>query len=704
MNYFSIGAGSTGLIPSAMYGRYSSNMQRPASLEDQQRSCEEAAQEKGGILLPEHIYKDAAMTGTSKVGRNGLEALLKLIRSHDCPFKYVLIDDTSRLGRNLGEVLTMADLAKHHQVGLYFVAQKLDSGDPNFRLMLTVYGMSDEQQIERLKTKVHSGQKGRVLQGLSSGSRCFGYRSVPVANPDMPFATGRAAMSGVKWGIIEEEAAVIRRIFDLFGDGFSMWQITCAFNQQGIRGSRKPRIGNVPNGWNPTLIKNILRRQKYRGISVWNQTHQDKDPETGQVVTRRKKASEHVVVDTPHLRIVTDEQWNRAEARLKELSEKNSAQTLGGLNRAKKKHYLYSGVLFCGVCGEKMRITGGKGREASYECPNYRHKRGCTNALRMREDRLAQQLTDALANRLLLMENLSQLVDAVWRELDEFLDRLRREGPGENIRQLEKVKANAQAKIRRLINYITETDQPSESVRAALKETEADLMRITEQLRTSVVPATVAVSKQVLEQIVVDVVQNLHEALMGDAVRARQFLLHHIKRLVLFPGETDDGPVFEVIGEVDVFSAPDDERVLLDRSSTAMVQQHTSDHLYRFAGIQLHLRKDIYGHPLLEVFKQLFDANPELANARRDAKGWAELLRGRAKPGSELHSRINYRYVTQAFVLNRDVFDSRFGLIRDMDRHTGKVHWALKPVPVSRDHNAPDEYTQPNVAAAALTR
>jgi site-specific DNA recombinase len=679
MNNPFIESESGGLVTYATYSRYSSNMQRPASLEDQVRSCEAGGKERGWLLLPDHIYKDAAISGTSTVGRDQLDAMLALVRKPDCPFRYVLIDDTSRFGRNLGDVLKMADVLKHHRIGLYFVSQKLDSKDPNFRLMLTVYGMADEQQIERLRTKVHAGQKGRVLQGFSSGSRCFGYRPVVQTNPDMPYATGRAGTVGVKWEVIEEEARVIRRIFELFGDGYSMWQIVCAFNQEGIRGPRKPRIGNAATAWNCTLVKNILRREKYRGVIVWNQTTQSKDPETGQVITERKKKSEHIVVEAPHLRIVTEEQWNRAAERLKQLNEKNSRQVLGGLNRAKKKPYPFSGLLICGLCGEKMRIAGSKGLVATYECPNHRYKRGCTNSLRMREDRLSDQLIDALTNRLLRAENLSHLISAVWTELDKFLERIRREGPGDNIRNLERMKAEKQAKIQRLINYITDTDRPSESVRTALAEAEAELTRITGQLRTIAVPVDVDVPKQNLESIVAHAIESLQEVFKGDVIRARQLLQHHVKRLVLFPGETEDGPVFEVIGEMDLFSVPDDiaECVLLDHRITAMVQQHTDDYLFRFAGLQLYLRLDIQEHPLVDSLHQLLRATPALTQESRSAKEWAGLLRAATPATSPVYNRTTEKHLIQALHNNREQFEKRFGVLKNVSRHSGAVRWTF---------------------------
>jgi DNA invertase Pin-like site-specific DNA recombinase len=56
-------------------------------------------------------------------------------------FSYVLVDDTSRLSRNLRDALTIIDKLHHSGVYVYFVSQKLDSRQENFRkLLLTIGG------------------------------------------------------------------------------------------------------------------------------------------------------------------------------------------------------------------------------------------------------------------------------------------------------------------------------------------------------------------------------------------------------------------------------------------------------------------------------------------------------------------------------------------------------------------------------------
>ena len=64
----------------AIYARYSSDNQRPESIEDQIRACQELAASRGYVLDPTHIYKDAAKSGALK-DRPALDALLANARA-----------------------------------------------------------------------------------------------------------------------------------------------------------------------------------------------------------------------------------------------------------------------------------------------------------------------------------------------------------------------------------------------------------------------------------------------------------------------------------------------------------------------------------------------------------------------------------------------------------------------------------------------
>jgi hypothetical protein len=48
------------------------------------------------------------------------------------------------------------------------------------------------------------------------------------------------------------------------------------------------------------------------------------------------------------------------------------------LNRSEaSRQYLFSGVLYCGVCGHPYGVIGGKEPDVRYGCPNYRFCKTC---------------------------------------------------------------------------------------------------------------------------------------------------------------------------------------------------------------------------------------------------------------------------------------------------------------------------------------
>jgi len=162
----------------AHYGRYSTKMQRPASLEDQERVCRDYAAAKGWLILDEHIYTDAALSGTTKAKRKGLEALETAAQTRPRPFDYALFDDSSRLSRDLGDVLEFEKLMRHYGIKVCFASQQLDSSDPNFMTMLTVYGMVPSPRNSRSGKRDSEWDPGTIKRILHNEK----YRGMNVWN------------------------------------------------------------------------------------------------------------------------------------------------------------------------------------------------------------------------------------------------------------------------------------------------------------------------------------------------------------------------------------------------------------------------------------------------------------------------------------------------------------------------------------------
>ena len=67
--------------------------------------------------------------------------------------------------------------------------------------------------------------------------------------------------------INEEQAAVVRRIFDLCAGGMGFTRIAKALNRDGVM----PPRGDG-RGWAPTAVREMLYRPLYRGQIVWNKS------------------------------------------------------------------------------------------------------------------------------------------------------------------------------------------------------------------------------------------------------------------------------------------------------------------------------------------------------------------------------------------------------------------------------------------------
>ena len=87
----------------AIYARYSSYLQRESSIEDQIRRCREYAAYQGWEIVEPFVMADRAISAASIAGRDGLQQLLKAAKLRNRPFDCVLIEDTSRLSRDLSD-------------------------------------------------------------------------------------------------------------------------------------------------------------------------------------------------------------------------------------------------------------------------------------------------------------------------------------------------------------------------------------------------------------------------------------------------------------------------------------------------------------------------------------------------------------------------------------------------------------------------
>lgn len=559
----------------AIYARYSSDLQRPTSSEDQIRNCRTGAQEKGWVVIDDFIRCDEELTGRTMVGRDGLADLVRLAKQRTKPFDCILIDDTSRLGRYLPDVLRECDTLMHFGVFIYFVSDRLDSREDSFRIVHLIKGYGDERYSKDLGKKIHRGQEGCVRKGYTAGGTCFGYKNKYLRDQNLKGDHGEARVIGVEQEIIPVEAAAVMRIMGMRADGVSFASIAKALKAEGVIAPRRKYRGRIQDYWVPSSIKEITKNELYHGIRLWNRTQKLLNPADGTKIRRRNPQSEWVRTEVPHLRIVPDGLWERVQQVNRRMKDKIYGRRVGGLNRSEaSRTYLFSGLMTCGICGGKFNvIIGGAPSKVRYGCTNHRFRDACTNKMTILRSRLEQQLISAISKNLLdarleqqRIRDFAVQLKATMALEEELASATTLNGPN-----LKAERSELEKQAGNLVDAMAQHGF-SPFLSSQLAKVEGQLGQIDRLLTVKSTRKLPTFTDEEIQKFLQSECKNFCELLSGDPVRARQEIKKHINNLILTPKETQAGPVLEVSGDVALFRTGD---VLVESPMEGIAQHYT---------------------------------------------------------------------------------------------------------------------------------
>jgi DNA invertase Pin-like site-specific DNA recombinase len=448
-------------LRAAIYVRYSSANQRPESIDDQISSCKNLATKRGFATDESLVFSDEATSG-ARTDRKGLETLLAAASARR--FDVVLVDDLSRLARDNYLMLSLIAELHFNGVRVISVADGLDTGDEDAKLGIQIRGIFNELQLSDLKKKTLRGQIGQKKRGFIAGEATFGYRSTPVGTVRMD-KKGRPRPEGYRMTIESREAAVVLRIFQEFVNGLAESSIVKRLNLEGIPGRRQSK-----GSWSSAAVHRILRNEKYNGKWIWNRSETRRDPRTGRRRKFPKPESEWFVNHDETLRIVPQELWSRAHARLREI------RRLWPGRRGRRGFHteLLSGAMVCGRCGSAIAKVSGKGG-GYYGCLRAA-KRACDNRILVRRTLAEQIITSAVREILSSTEDVAFML----KRVEECVARMCPNMP-ESIRLKEAELRAEEHRVIHFIEFIAE-GRDSEAVAGALTISEQRAQRLTAEL------------------------------------------------------------------------------------------------------------------------------------------------------------------------------------------------------------------------------
>lgn len=306
------------------------------------------------------VYADEAKTGT-KDNREQFQLLLTECRGGNIDM--VITKSISRFARNTVTLLETVRELKSLGIDVFFEEQNIYTMSAEGEVMLTL--LASFAQEESLS--VSDNCKWRIRKGFEEGraSSCtmLGYRLV---NGEIT--------------LIEEEAKIAKRIFDLYLAGYGLQKIANTLNEEGV-------YSIFGNEWHISTVKGVLTNEKYCGDLLlqkfYNENHLTKKtlPNTGELP--------QFFVKDDHPAVVSRETFATVQEKIKRRA-KEKAPPAGSTS-------IFTGKIRCSCCGKNYRR-----KTTPYNivwcCSTYnsKGKKYCPDSKVIPEETLKRAVTDIL--------------------------------------------------------------------------------------------------------------------------------------------------------------------------------------------------------------------------------------------------------------------------------------------------------------------
>ena len=299
-------------------------------------------------------YVDEGLTGTKIDKRDSFIEMMRDAKRGK--FDMICTKEVSRFARNTLDSLSCTRELLTYGVAVHFENDNLNTIDEDCDFRLTTMASLAQEESRKTSERLKFGFRQSVEKGTVLGNdSIWGYRK-----------------EKGKLVIVEEEAEMVRKIFDLYAnENLGVRAIAKMLSDSGLRNTNG-------NPFSFSTIKGILVNPKYKGFYCGNKTH--KVHFLSNEIAYVPKDEWVVYEDHEKVPpIVSAELWDKANRKLKERSEKMSSSD----KTSYQNKYLYSGKIICGEHGTCYHHTIYKyknlGVKELWTCKEYGNGNKCRN-------------------------------------------------------------------------------------------------------------------------------------------------------------------------------------------------------------------------------------------------------------------------------------------------------------------------------------
>ena len=345
------------------------------------------------------IYADPGITGTRAEKRPNFMRMISDCRAGK--IQKVLVKSISRFARNTVDALQYIRELKDLGISVYFESENIDTLTPGGEVLITILAAMAEQESRTMSSNIKWSYQKRFAAGnvIINTGLMFGYKKV-----------GKDAEGKDVYEIVEDEAALVRRIYREYLAGITVTQICKELEDEGI----KTKLGK--SKWYCRTVLNILQNELYIGNATLGKTFKPdglsklRMKNTGQVPMYYVEGSHPAIIEKTMYDAVQQEIRFRAAG----------GNTVAGQSKYTSK-YPFSGLLICGNCGTRLRrqirTTGSGKRIPSWGCARrIRDGRAQCDSHHVNESTLEKTYETAMRK---IVDDADDVISAIQECIDE---------------------------------------------------------------------------------------------------------------------------------------------------------------------------------------------------------------------------------------------------------------------------------------------
>lgn len=330
-------------------------------------------------------YVDEGISGGSTKKRDNFNRMIRDAKAG--MFDFIITKEISRFSRSTLDSIKYTQELLDYNVGVFFQNDNINTLDTDSEFRLVIMAGVAQDEIRKLSERLKFGFRQAIKNGHVLGNdKLYGYDKKDCGLT-----------------VNEEEAEIIRIIFDLYGN-----------QRLGTRtiSKRLMELGYTSregNAFNTLTIRHILENPKYKGWYCGNKS-QSVDYRTKRNVLLDE--SEWVTYPDPSIpAIVSEELWNRANALYRRRREEMRSHSSG---LSFHNRYPYSTKIYCeehGTTFHRQVIQTKKGQQEVWQCKVYRsHGRAACSAPQIRSSDLDFILSDIFKE---LIRDKQKIIDSL---------------------------------------------------------------------------------------------------------------------------------------------------------------------------------------------------------------------------------------------------------------------------------------------------